>query len=62
MYLTSTDPIVTTMELNFINLLNLGGQIMDFIVGNPLMLTLFSGSLVGVACYVLKKVKRTARA
>ena len=62
MYLTSTDPIVTTMELNVINLLNLGGQIMDFIVGNPLMLTLFSGSLVGVACYVLKKVKRTARA
>ena len=44
------------------NLLGLGTQVLNFITGNEMLLVLFSGSLVGVACYVLRKVKRTAKA
>lgn len=44
------------------NLLSLGTQVIDFITGNDLLLVLFSGSLVGVACYVVRKVKHTAKA
>jgi len=43
------------------NLLSLGTQVMNFIMSNEYLLVLFCGSLVGVACYVLRKVKRTAR-
>lgn len=44
------------------NLLGLGTQVLEFITGNDLLMVLFSGSLVGVACYVVRKVKRTAKA
>ncbi len=44
------------------NLLGLGTQVLDFITANDLLMVLFSGSLVGVACYVVRKVKRTAKA
>lgn len=44
------------------NLLGLGTQVLEFITGNELLLVLFSGSLVGVACYVVRKVKKTAKA
>lgn len=43
------------------NLLGLGTQVLTFITGNDLLMTLFSGSLVGVACYVIRKVKKTAK-
>lgn len=43
------------------NLLSLATNVMNFIVTNEYLLILFCGSLVGVACYVLRKVKRTAR-
>jgi len=42
-------------------LLGLGTTVLDFIMGNAMLSTLFCGSLVGVACYVISKVKRTAK-
>lgn len=43
------------------NLLSLATNVMNFIATNEYLLILFCSSLVGVACYVLRKVKRTAR-
>lgn len=43
-------------------LLDMSTSVLDFITANPLMLTMFASSLVGVACYVLKKAKKTAKA
>lgn len=44
------------------SLLGLGTQVINFITDNDLLMVLFSGSLVGVACYVVRKVKKTAKA
>lgn len=44
------------------SLLGLGTQVLEFITGNDLLCVLFSGSVVGVACYVVRKVKKTAKA
>ncbi len=43
------------------NLLNMCSQVITFISGNPLMMIMFSGSLIGVACYVVSKVKKTSK-
>lgn len=42
-------------------LLPLGTLVLNFILEQPLLATLFAGSLVGVACYVISKVKKTAK-
>lgn len=43
------------------SILNIGTQVMDFITGNSMLLTLFCGSLVGLGCYVIRKVKGVAK-
>ena len=50
-----------TLTGNVTTLLSLGTQVLEFISGNSYLGILFSGSLVGVACYVVAKVKRTAK-
>lgn len=42
-------------------LLEISTNVLDFILANPLMTIMFASSLVGVACYVLRKVKKTAK-
>lgn len=44
------------------SLLELSTNVITFITDNPLMMIMFSGSLVGVACYVVRKVKKTSKA
>ncbi len=44
------------------SLLGVGTQVMNFITGNEFLFTLFCASLVGVGCYVIRKVKKTAKA
>lgn len=44
-----------------VGLLDLGKTVLDFIMTNSLISIMFAGSLVGVACYVISKVKRTAK-
>lgn len=46
---------------NVTAILDVGTQVMNFIIGNPLLLTLFCGSLVGLGCYVIRKVKGVAK-
>lgn len=43
------------------SILDIGTQVMNFIAGNSLLMTLFCGSLVGLGCYVVKKVKGVAK-
>lgn len=43
-------------------IMTLAGDVMDTIAGNTLFLTLFSGSLVTLACGVVRKLKKTAKA
>jgi hypothetical protein len=43
------------------SILAIGTQVMNFIAGNSLLMTLFCGSLVGLGCYVVKKVKSVAK-
>lgn len=63
MYLSETGDAVGGLSLEIIvrGLLNLSTSVLDFIMDNPLMSVMFAGSLVGVACYVLRKVKKTAK-
>lgn len=49
------------MILSVQSVLSVGTQIMNFIIDNPLLLTMFCGSLVGLGCYVISKVKGVAR-
>ena len=44
------------------SLLDMSTNVLGFILSNPLLLIMFSGSVVGVASYVVRKVKRTAKA
>lgn len=46
---------------NVTAILDVGTQVMNYIIGNPLLLTLFCGSLVGLGCYVIRKVKGVAK-
>lgn len=43
-------------------LLEVGSQVMDFIFSNSLLEVLFMSAVVGVGCYVISKVKKTAKA
>jgi hypothetical protein len=43
------------------SILGVGSQVMTFITGDTLLLTLFCGSLVGLGCYVIRKVKGVAK-
>jgi hypothetical protein len=43
------------------SILGVGTQVMNFISGNTLLMTLFCGSLVGLGCYVIRKVKSVAK-
>lgn len=43
------------------SILDIGSQVMTFIAGNSLLMTLFCGSLVGLGCYVVRKVKGVAK-
>lgn len=54
--------ITVTPNTAVAGLLEMSSSIIDFIVGNPLLLLMFSGSLVGAACYVVRTVKKTAKA
>lgn len=42
-------------------LLGVGTQVMNFIFSNGYLSTLFVASIVGVACYVVRKLKKTAK-
>lgn len=44
------------------NITTAGTSVMTFIAGNELLMTLFCGSIVGLACYFIRKVKHTAKA
>lgn len=35
--------------------------VLNFIAANTLLMILFSGSLVGVGCYAIKKIKSVSR-
>lgn len=54
----ATVDITTSVE----KLLGVGTQVMNFIQGNEYLFVLFCASLVGVGCYVIRKVKKTAKA
>lgn len=43
-------------------LFDLATLVINFITSNTLMFVMFAGSLVGVACYVVRKVKKTSKA
>ena len=60
--MTKGDKAMESVTTAVTNLLGLGTQVLNFITGNEMLLVLFSGSLVGTACYVLRKVKKTAKA
>lgn len=49
------------VTLSVQSVLTVGTQIIDFIIDNPLLLMMFCGSLVGLGCYVISKVKGVAR-
>ena len=49
------------LDVVFNGLLDLSSGVLEFITDNPLMFTMFAGSLVGVACYVLRKIKHTSK-
>jgi hypothetical protein len=53
----------TTIDItgSVTSILGVGSQVMTFITGNSLLLTLFCGSLVGLGCYVIRKVKSVAK-
>jgi hypothetical protein len=42
------------------NVLDVGVLVLNYIAGNSILSTLFCGSLVGLGCYVIKKVKDVA--
>lgn len=65
MYLSADVGDITTViapNTAVAGLLKMATNVIDFIIGNPILLVLFSGSLVGIACYVVQKVKKTAKA
>lgn len=43
------------------NITAAGTSVMAFIASNELLMTLFCGSIVGLACYFIRKVKHTAK-
>lgn len=44
------------------NIMTAGTSVMGFISSTELLMTLFCGSIVGLACYFIRKVKHTAKA
>lgn len=58
-----TDTGATEVATNTIvaNLLTIGTSVLDFIQDNAMLSIMFAGSLIGVACYVVRKVKGTAK-
>jgi hypothetical protein len=43
------------------SILGVGTQVMNFITGDTLLMTLFCGSLVGLGCMVIRKIKGVAK-
>lgn len=42
-------------------LFDIAKQILDYIMANKYLSLLFISSIIGVACYVVRKVKKTAK-
>ncbi len=53
---------VVSIEQAVEQLLEVGSQVMTFIFDNKLLAVLFMSAVVGVGCYVISKVKKTAKA
>lgn len=51
-----------TVDTLVAGLLEISTNVLGFITDNSMLMIMFSGSLVGVTCYVLRKVKKTAKA
>lgn len=43
------------------NIVQAGKSIMSFITGDAYLMTLFCGSIIGLACYFIYRVKKTAK-
>lgn len=43
------------------NIVQAGKTVMGFITGDAYLMTLFCGSVIGLACYFIYKVKKTAK-
>jgi hypothetical protein len=56
---TTTNAVSITDSVT--SILGVGSQVMNFITGDNLLMTLFCGSLVGLGCYVISKVKKVAK-
>lgn len=59
--LTETGATEVATNTIVANLLELGTSVLEFINDNSMLSIMFAGSLVGVACYVVRKVKKTAK-
>lgn len=45
----------------FANIIASGKIVLNWLMANPLLMTLFCGSIVSLACYFIVRVKKTAK-